>query len=183
MTSGAEGPGRGGRARRVAGVVRVLVGASAGAALLSVLGVPAGVLLGSVLGAALANRAVPGLSVVQMPRGVRVVGFVLLGCVTGVQLEPAALATLGHVIGPLLGAVAVLLCLNIVLALVLVRRYDVDPMTAVLATAPGGVSEIVGVAMDRGARISLVLAVHSVRVLVIVLIALPLLLAYLSASS
>ncbi|MCT4574232.1 AbrB family transcriptional regulator, partial [Bacillus thuringiensis] len=79
-----------------------------------------------------------------------------------------------------LASVALLLLLNVLLALLLVRRYKVDAMTAVLATAPGGLSEIVAVSMDWGARTSVVVAIHTVRVMVIVLVALPLLVAYLS---
>lgn len=149
--------------------------------LLSLAGVPAGVLLGSVIGAALANRAVPRLPPIVMPRWVRVTGFVVLGCLTGVRLEPTALGVLASIALPVLAAVGVLLLLNLLLAMLLVRRYQVDAMTAVLATAPGGLSEIVGVSLDWGARTSLVVAVHSVRVLVIVLVALPLLVAVLSA--
>jgi hypothetical protein len=116
-----------------------------------------------------------------MPRWVRVTGFVVLGCLTGVRLEPTALGVLASIALPVLAAVGVLLLLNLLLAMLLVRRYQVDAMTAVLATAPGGLSEIVGVSLDWGARTSLVVAVHSVRVLVIVLVALPLLVAVLSA--
>jgi len=168
-------------APRARDMLRVLAGAGVGATLLSVLHVPAGVLLGAVVGAALANRAIPRAGAITMPRWVRVVGFVMLGCITGVRLEPEALGVLAGVALPVLGAVCVLLVLNMALALLLVHRYRVDPMTAVLATAPGGLSEIVGVSLDWGARTSLVVAVHSVRVLVIVLVALPLLVAYLSA--
>lgn len=181
MTDG-SGAGSAGRLSQALGLVRVLAGASAGAMLLSLLQVPAGVLLGAVIGAALANGAVPRTSPIAMPRWVRVTGFVVLGCLTGVRLEPAALGVLARIALPVLVAVGVLLLLNVLLALVLVRRYRVDAMTAVLATAPGGLSEIVGVSLDWGARTSLVVAVHSVRVLVIVLVALPLLVAYLSAA-
>ncbi|MGC5615482.1 AbrB family transcriptional regulator [Georgenia sp. Z1491] len=173
------GDGRG-RLAAGLGIARVLAGASVGALVLHLLSVPAGILLGSVIGGALANRAVPGTSAVNMPRAVRVVGFVLLGALTGVRLEPHALGILARVALPVLGSVAILLLINVALALVLVRRYRVDAMTAVLATAPGGLSEIVGVSMDWGARTSLVVAIHTVRVMVIVLVALPLLVAYLS---
>lgn len=171
-----------GRVAAVVGILRVLAGAAVGAYVLHLLRVPAGILLGAVIGSALANRAIPRTRAVTMPRGVRVVGFVVLGALTGVRLEAEALRVLGRIALPVLGAVAVLLLVNILLALVLVRRYKVDAMTAVLATAPGGLSEIVGVSMDWGARTSLVVAIHSVRVMVIVLVALPLLVAFLSTT-
>jgi uncharacterized membrane protein AbrB (regulator of aidB expression) len=61
------------------------------------------------------------------------------------------------------------------LAIVLHRRYGVDPVTALLACAPGGVSEISVLADDHNARTGVVIAVHVVRVVTVVLVVLPLL--------
>jgi membrane AbrB-like protein len=102
--------------------------------------------------------------------------MVLLGCAAGVRLEAGTLQTLLHLALPLLLAVAVLLVLDVALAVVLTRRYDVDPVTALLACAPGGVSEMTVLAHDTNARTGIVVAVHVVRVVTVVLVALPLLL-------
>ena len=59
------------------------------------------------------------------------------------------------------------------------RRYDVDPLTAVLACAPGGVSEIAITASQLGAEVGIVLAIHTVRVLAVVLLVLPVLVVWL----
>jgi uncharacterized protein len=102
--------------------------------------------------------------------------MVLLGCAAGVRLEAATLQTLLHLVVPILLAVAGLLLLDFALALLLTRRYGVDPVTALLACAPGGVSEMTVLADDANARTGIVVAVHVVRVVTVVLIALPLLL-------
>lgn len=149
-----------------------LGGGLAGAALLVLLNVPAGGIVGAVAGSAVTS----GMRGHAPPRrAVRVAGMVLLGCAAGVRLDAGTLQTLLRLAFPLLGAAAVLVLLSGALAVVLVRRYGVDPVTALLACAPGGVSELAMFAKDTNARIGIVVAVHVVRVVTAVLIVLPVL--------
>jgi uncharacterized protein len=150
-----------------------LAGGLAGALLLTLLQVPAGGIIGAVAGSALTS-GVRGR--MPPPRAVRTVGMILLGCAAGARLEPSTLGALLRLVVPILLAVAVLLLLDVVLAAVLTRRYGVDPVTALLACAPGGVSEMTMMAQDADARIEIVVAIHVVRVATVVLVALPLLL-------
>jgi uncharacterized protein len=154
-------------------------GGLVGATLLVLLNVPAGGIVGAVAGSAVAagfrGRPPPAY-------GVRVVGLVLLGCAAGVRLDMQTLETLVHLIVPLLVAVGLLLALDVGLATVLVRRYAVDPVTALLACAPGGVSEMSVLADEANARTGIVIAIHVVRVATVVLVALPLLLLLLGPS-
>lgn len=156
-----------------------LAGGLAGAGLLVLLQVPAGGIVGAVAGSAVASgiRAHP-----PPPYAVRVAGMVLLGCAAGVRLEAGTLHTLLHLALPLLLAIGALLALDVGLASVLVRRYGVDPVTALLACAPGGVSEMTVLAHDLNARTGIVVAVHVVRVVTVVLVVLPLLLLFLGHS-
>lgn len=153
--------------------VSALAGGLVGALLLVLLQVPAGGIVGAVAGSAVAS-GVRGHA--PPARGVRVVGMVLLGCAAGARLEPSTLEALLHLALPIVLAVAALLVLDVALAAVLTRRYGVDPVTALLACAPGGVSEMTMMAYDAEARIQIVVAVHVVRVVTVVLVALPLLL-------
>jgi len=150
-----------------------LGGGLAGAGLLVLLQVPAGGIVGAVAGSALASgiRAHP-----PPPHAVRVVGMVLLGCAAGVRLEAETLQTLLQLLVPLLVAIGTLLAMDVALATVLVRRYSVDPVTALLACAPGGVAEMTILAHDLEARTAIVVAIHVVRVVTVVLVVLPLLL-------
>jgi uncharacterized protein len=159
--------------RRVPAAVVAVGGGLVGASLLVLLNVPAGGIVGAVAGSALASgvRGRP-----PPPYGVRVVGMVLLGCAAGVRLDLQTLETLLHLILPLLASVGLLLALDVALATVLVRRYSVDPVTALLACAPGGVSEMAVLADEINARTGIVIAIHVVRVATVVLVALPLLL-------
>jgi uncharacterized protein len=159
-------------ARKLPAGLPALGGGLAGATVLVLLQVPAGGIVGAVAGSAIAS-GVRGRR--PPPRAVRVVGMVLLGCAAGVRLNVETLQTLLHLALPLLAAVAALLVLDVGLAVVLHRRYGVDPVTALLACAPGGVSEISVLADDNNARTGVVIAVHVVRVVTVVLIVLPLL--------
>ena len=153
-----------------------LAGGLAGALLLVVLQVPAGGIVGAVAGSALAS----GVRGCTPPhRGVRGLGMLLLGCAAGAQLELSTLRELLHLAVPIVLAVAALLLLDVVLAAMLTRRYGVDPVTALLACASGGVGEMTMMAHDADARIEIVVAVHVVRVATVVLVALPLLLLFL----
>lgn len=165
------GPGT--SARRT---VAVLLASAAGAGVLTLLRLPAGALIGAVVGAAAVNRVRPTQGVRPIPVSVRVTGLVLLGCVAGARLDLSTLEALARMALPLLAAVVGLLVLDFVLAWVLVRHYNVDALTAVMACAPGGVSEIALTAEGTGARMGVVLAIHGVRVLVVVTVVLPLLL-------
>jgi uncharacterized protein len=165
--------------RRLPDGLLALGGGLAGAGLLVLLHVPAGGIVGAVAGSALAS----GIRAHPPPRySVRVVGMVLLGCAAGVRLEADTLQTLLHLLVPLLLAVGTLLAMDVALATVLVRRYDVDPVTALLACAPGGVAEMTILAHDLDARTGIVVAIHVVRVVTVVLVVLPLLLLLLGHS-
>jgi uncharacterized protein len=152
-------------------LVPVLAGVTGGL-LLTWLQVPAGTLLGSVLGAAVATGGVrPGQQ--RFNAAVRVVGLVLLGCVSAARLDPDSFGTLVRLFLPVVVGVAGLLALNVLLARWLVRRHGVDPTTAVLACAPGGFSELSVMAVREGADVATVAVVHMVRVLVVVLVVVP----------
>jgi membrane AbrB-like protein len=165
--------------RRLHAAAVAISGGLVGATLLTLLHVPAGGIVGAVAGSAAASgvRGRP-----PPPYGVRVVGMMLLGCAAGVRLDMHTLETLLHLIVPLLVAVGLLLALDVALATLLVRRYSVDPVTALLACAPGGVSEMAILADEANARTGIVIAIHVVRVATVVLVALPLLLILLGPS-
>lgn len=181
---------RGDRGRALLNAAVLLAGGFGGAALLTLLHVPAGALMGSVVGSmavngltdAIAKRRAPtGVTPVRvrLPGAVRIVGQVLLGVLAGAHLNSRTLHTLLISALPVLIAVVLLLGLSLLLARYLFSRHGVDPLTAVMATAPGGISELASVAQQKGAAMHVVLAIHLFRVLVVVLVVLPIVLAVL----
>lgn len=148
----------------------LLASGSAGGALLTALQVPAGAIVGAVLGSAAVNGTVAGP---PLAKPVRISGLIVLGCLAGARLDPDSLRRLAVLVVPLVVAAVLLLVLDGLLARLLHKRYGVDPVTALFACAPGGVSEVVVVAERAGAKLDVVVAIHLVRVLVVVLVALP----------
>lgn len=173
---------------RSAEVVLLLLVGLAGAAALTLLSLPAGALVGSVVGAFGGNRLLLALrshsdrdvsdsrGSVTIPRGIQVIGQVILGVVAGAQLSHGVLMALVSALPLILAGVAIVLLTSVIMARHLVHCHNVQPITAIVATAPGGLSELAASAQSRGADISTVLLIHVVRVLVVVLIALPLVL-------
>lgn len=154
-----------------------MLGGVAGAGLCVLLHIPAGGIVGAVAGSAVVamrNGGTPALPT-RLRTALRTGGLVLLGGAAGVRLEPAILPMLARIAVPLLASVGLLLMLDVLLALLLHRRYQVDPITALFACAPGGVSEIAAVAEEKGARLEIVVAIHVVRVIAVVVVILPLL--------
>lgn len=169
----------------------LLLGGLGGAVLLTLLHIPAGALIGAVLGSMSVNKVTDALSqrkshnrgaadrVRGLPGAVRVTGQVLLGVMAGAQLSQETLVVLLDTLLPVVAAVVAMLGCTILLALYLFRRHQVDPLTAVMAAAPGGISELAISAARQGAKMHIVLAIHLFRVLVVVLVVLPLLLFFL----
>lgn len=162
----------------------LLTGGLGGAALLTWLQVPAGALMGAVAGSmavngltdAVARRRAPSgrqPARLRLPGAVRVVGQVLLGVLAGARIDERSLQILLAALGPVAISVVVLIATSLLLARYLFSRHGVDPLTAVMASAPGGISELASVAEERGAAMHVVLAVHLLRVLLVVLVALP----------
>lgn len=169
----------------------LLGGGLVGGTILTLLQLPAGALIGSVLGAIMVNRlgdrhferrllrASIEDSVSDRIRGLpgsmRVTGQVLLGVFAGARLSMETLQRLAFSALPVTLSVVVLLGLTMALARYLFRRHQIDPLTAVMAAAPGGISELAVAAQRQGAAMHVVLTVHLFRVLVVVLVVLPVL--------
>jgi hypothetical protein len=153
------------------GALRLGAG-TAGALVLTALHVPAGGIIGAVLGSA-AMSGVRGIP--ASPKAARVAGLVLLGAAAGLRLDATTVSQLRAMAVPLAVAVLSLLAGHILLAAMLRRWFGLDTITAILATAPGGVSEIASIADEVGARVGVVTAIHVVRVIIVVVVVLPLL--------
>jgi uncharacterized protein len=169
--------------RSAAGLLAPLLTGSGVGLLLTWLHLPAGALVGAVVGSALATgrraaRDRPNRR--RLDTAVRVAGMVLLGCVSAARLDQDTLRSMLRICVPVVAGVVVLLALNVVLARWLVRRRGIDSTTAVLACAPGGFSELSVMAVREGADVGTVAVVHLCRVLIVVLVLVPALVLVLS---
>ncbi len=132
--------------------------------------IPAGVLLvpmlltgGLVLSGVLGDYAVPGL-VVQT-------AFALIGLRVGLSFTPATLKLLGRLTGPVLAMIAFLIVACFGLAVLLAATTSTTLVDAYLATTPGGIYAVLAVAFGASASSTFIIAVQSLRVIAMVLIA------------
>ena len=138
--------------------------------------VPAGVLLvpmlltGVLVLTVLADFAVPGL----LSEG----AFALIGLHVGLSFTLATLRLLGRLTGPVLAMIALLLVACFGLAALLAATTSATLLDTYLATTPGGIYAVVAVAFGTGADTTFVVAVQSLRVVGMVLLA-PLAVRYL----
>jgi hypothetical protein len=150
-------------------VVTSLVVAFAGAWVFERLHVPAGALIGAMVGiGALKVAAVPAWDI---PAAGRFVVYVGVGWLLGQTVTGETLQTLRTAFVPVVVVVAVFLALAVVMSVALVRLGLLDPVTAVLATAPGGIAQIGVLSVESGAQVPIVLCVHLLRVTSVIVLA------------
>lgn len=143
------------------GVVGALVGYR--------LKLPAGALVGSMSAVGLVNI----LGVVQVPSFPSEVRFLLqlgVGILLGTQLSAKTLIALKGLWQPALLCASMAIATGIFSAFLISRCLGVEKLTAFLATAPGGISDMSLVALDMGAQSSTVIVLHLVRLISVIVV-------------
>jgi uncharacterized protein len=164
------------------GVASQAAGSLGGAALLLVVAVVAGlvvgrlvrlpayVLLGPMLVASGLTLAGAPFAV-PLPSWIQNLAFAAIGLQVGLRFTPDSMRAAGRALVPGLIAIAGLLVGCAVLALALAPLADVSTLDAYLATTPGGLYAVLATAFGSGANTTFVLAVQGLRLLVMVLAA------------
>jgi uncharacterized protein len=151
--------------------VLALLGAATATGLTAdALNVPAGALLGALVGAFVVNLAWPGP---RLAKAFRSGGKALSGAVIGLTLTPAMLAVAAGLAPVIIAGVATLIVTGLGMSLLLHRRFGWDLPTALYACTPGGLSELAATSEDVGANTQIVVAVHTIRVVAIVVVLPP----------
>lgn len=132
------------------------------------LGVPAGALAGPVLLGVAVGAA--GLFRMVLPPGLLLIAYAVIGIRAGSRFDIEAIRRLRHVVAPVLGYVVLLLVGCGLLGWGLAAVAEIEPLTAYLATTPGGIDSVTAAAIDTGADTTLVLAVQLFRMLAVVIV-------------
>ena len=148
----------------------VLLAGSAGALLGYRLRLPAGVLVGTIVGIGGA-LALLGFPPVSLPVEVRWLLQVLAGLIVGLRMSRGSLRAGAGAVAPAAVLTAVMVLVGLTSAMLSVALLGMEPATALFAAAPGGITELAAVATGLGADGAAVTAVHLVRVLVTVALA------------
>ncbi|TCJ18086.1 hypothetical protein E0L93_06620 [Rubrobacter taiwanensis] len=139
---------------------------------------PAGVLTGALAGMGLGKVAM-GLPPVPAPPEANAVLQVMVGIMVGLRMSRGAIRSGVRSLAPAVLVSAAMIAVGVAAALVAARLTSLDPVTALFAAAPGGLTEIVVVSAAFGADGAAVAAVHLARLLTAIA-GINLLLAYLN---
>jgi membrane AbrB-like protein len=129
---------------------------------------PAGVLLGPLALGSVLN--VLGWVTIELPPVILIASYALIGWNTGLRFTRDVLAAAARALPQSLGATALLMVFCGLLAWMLVLFFHVDPLTAYLATSPGGVDAAAIIAASTKVDTPFVMALQTVRVIVLLAI-------------
>jgi membrane AbrB-like protein len=141
--------------------------ALAGALIAPRLRVPAGpLLLPLAAGTVLQDT---GLLAIELPPWLLGLSYALVGWSIGLRFTRPILAHAARALPRVLAAIVVLIAVCGVFAAVLVGA-GIDPLTAYLATSPGGVDSVAIIAASAGADIPFIMAMQTARFLVVLFV-------------
>jgi membrane AbrB-like protein len=145
-------------------VAETLVIAGVGGIVFSLVGVPAGLVSGSIL--AVASAALAGRPT-RIPLGLARVCFVLIGMLLGAVVTPETLVGIGT--WPLSVALLTVSTVATMVATTCYLRFahGWDPLSALLGASPGAMAQVVALAAEFGADMRGVAIVQTMRVLVV----------------
>jgi membrane AbrB-like protein len=133
-----------------------------GAAIATLLHLPAAPLLGAMVGVAVVNLSTTSAFAIS-PAG-RWIVYVCMGWLLGMSVTPEALKQLRTAFVPIVVTVVAFLVFGLAAAWLLWRFTSIDSLTALLATAPGGIAQMGAFSADAGANVPIVLTVHVLRI-------------------
>ena len=142
--------------------------AGIGATIGRLLRIPSGAMLVPLTAGAVLHSM--GLVSIELPEWLLAATYALLGWHIGLGFTRRVLAHASHALPHILLSIAVLFLFCGGLAYILTRTLGVDPLTAYLATSPGGMDSIAIIAASSNVDISFVMALQAVRVFIVVMI-------------
>ncbi|MDD2918774.1 AbrB family transcriptional regulator [Rhodoferax sp.] len=111
-----------------------------------------------------------GVLVIELPAALLVLAYAVIGWSVGLRFTRDILLHAWQVLPMVLAAIASLMGLGLVLALLLVMLAGVAPLTAYLATSPGGADSVVVIAATSAVDAGFVMAMQLVRFLMVLVL-------------
>jgi membrane AbrB-like protein len=153
-------------------VLRTIGVAGVGAGLGIALRLPAGALLGSLIAGAALN--VTGVAQPVLPQWLLAISYAVVGWRIGLSFTRDTLRVAGKAMPQILLSVALLIAFCGGIAAALARWWGVDPVTAYLATSPGGMDSVAIIAASSPVDVPFVMALQVMRFLGVLVIGPPL---------
>jgi membrane AbrB-like protein len=137
-----------------------------------VLKLPAGgLLVPMVVGAALHGS---GLISIELPQWLLAISYAFLGWNIGLGFTRQILSHAARALPQTLLSIFALIAFSGVLAFILVKTMNVDPLTAYLGTSPGGMDSIAIIAASSPVDVPFVMGLQTMRFLIVLLVGPPL---------
>lgn len=130
------------------------------------LSIPGGALIGAFIFVAMSNAFFVKLLI---PEKIKYIIQVLIGAVIGSGVTHGSFSEIIKIILPALTTVALLLTIGILLGLLLNKMWKIDLITALLSTAPGGLTSMSLIALDLRADVAFVTSLQFMRLIVILI--------------
>jgi membrane AbrB-like protein len=111
-----------------------------------------------------------GLIEIELPEWLLALAYALIGWNIGLGFTRSVLVHAARALPQILLSIAALIAFCSGLAFVLVRTLGVDPLTAYLATSPGGMDSIAIIAASSDVDLPFVMALQTVRFSLVVLL-------------
>ena len=153
-------------------IAATLAVAAGGAFLGKLLRLPAGALLGPMLLGAVLHGS--GLVDMTLPEPLLALAYAGIGWFVGLRFTKATLTVAWRALPQIIAGSLVLIGLGGISAWLLIQVRHTDPLTAFLATTPGGIDSIAIIAIGSNVDIAFVMALQAIRVLLVVLTGAPL---------
>ncbi|MEM6446031.1 MAG: AbrB family transcriptional regulator [Cyanobacteria bacterium J06642_2] len=131
--------------------------------------IPAGALVGAAFAVGSAN-VLGAFDLPPIPSQTRFVLQVGLGILLGATLDRETVVAMRELWRPALMCAAIAISTGVFSGLAISRLLGMEPLTALLGTAPGGLSDISLIALDMGAQGSTVLIMHLTRLISVIAI-------------
>ena len=122
------------------------------------------VLLPLIVGAVLSNT---GVMHIELPPWFLAVSYALLGWSIGLRFTRESVTHCARALPRVLGAILLLIAACAVMGQLLAKAAGVDPLTAYLATTPGGLDVAAIIASDSDVDVPFVLSMQFVRILIV----------------
>jgi membrane AbrB-like protein len=154
------------------GFVATLSIAAGGGLIGMALRIPAGALLVPMAMAAMLEAI--GLVTIVLPPWLLAISYAFLGWSIGLSFNRAILQHAARALLPIMLAIGVMIGVCAALAAILVHYAGIDPLTAYLATSPGGMDSVAIIGAASKADLSFVMALQVVRLVIVLILGPPL---------
>jgi membrane AbrB-like protein len=133
--------------------------------------IPAGTMLLPLIATAALHAA--GLITIDLPPWLLALGYATLGWKIGLSFTRRILRHAAHALPQILASNVVLIAFSAGLAALLTHQFDIDPLTAYLATSPGGLDSVAIIAASTPVDLSFVMALQTARLFLVLLLGGP----------